>query len=136
MKRGINIKMSNTPFRVSFAVLYSRIGTRLTSKPPPPPPPPPRENGRGRHGCYPSSGVCKMKYPRVIGQNFVKRNFYFFNSILVHKKKMISTLRVLLLLVKLSDEIYGDPKKRKGYIQYRGIRCPIKRFSYVSDVNE
>ena len=42
MKRGyrINFKMANTLFRVSFAVICSRIGTQLTSKPPPPPPPP------------------------------------------------------------------------------------------------
>ena len=33
-------EMSNTPFRVSFVVLCSRIGTWLTSKRPPPPPPP------------------------------------------------------------------------------------------------
>ena len=30
MKRGVNFKMSNTLFRVSFAVLCSRIGTQLT----------------------------------------------------------------------------------------------------------
>ena len=30
MKRGINFKMSNTLFRVSFAVLCSRIGTQLS----------------------------------------------------------------------------------------------------------
>ena len=35
VKRGINFKMSNTLFRVSFAVLCSRIGTQLTSKQPP-----------------------------------------------------------------------------------------------------
>ena len=34
MKRGTNFKMSNTLFRVSFAVLCSRIGTQLTSKHP------------------------------------------------------------------------------------------------------
>ena len=28
VKRGINFQMSNTLFRVSFAVLYSRIGTQ------------------------------------------------------------------------------------------------------------
>ena len=32
MKRGIKFKMSNTPFRVRFAVLYSSIGKQLTSK--------------------------------------------------------------------------------------------------------
>ena len=36
MKRGINFKMSNTLFRVSLAVLCSRISTQLTSKRPPP----------------------------------------------------------------------------------------------------
>ena len=30
VKRGINLKMSNAPFRVSFVVLCSRIGTRST----------------------------------------------------------------------------------------------------------
>ena len=35
VKKGINFKMSNTLFRVSFAVLCSCIGTRLTSKRPP-----------------------------------------------------------------------------------------------------
>ena len=34
VKRGINFKMSNTLFRVSFAVLCSRIGTQLTIKRP------------------------------------------------------------------------------------------------------
>ena len=36
-ENGINFEMSNTLFRVSFAVLCSRIGTQLTSKRPPPP---------------------------------------------------------------------------------------------------
>ena len=35
VKRGINLKMLNAPFRVSFVVLCSRIGTRSTSKHPP-----------------------------------------------------------------------------------------------------
>ena len=35
MKRGINFKMSNTVFRVSFAVLRLRIGTQFASKHPP-----------------------------------------------------------------------------------------------------
>ena len=34
-ERGINFKMFDTLFRVSFAVLCSRIGTQLTSKLPP-----------------------------------------------------------------------------------------------------
>ena len=34
-EKGINFKMSDTLFRVSFAVLFSRIGTQLTSKRPP-----------------------------------------------------------------------------------------------------
>ena len=32
MKRGINFKMSDTLFRVSFAVLCSSIGTQLTRR--------------------------------------------------------------------------------------------------------
>ena len=36
MKKGINFKMANTLFRVSFAVLCSRMATvQLTSKRPP-----------------------------------------------------------------------------------------------------
>ena len=36
MKSCSNFKLSNTLFSVSFAVLCSRIGTKLTSKHPPP----------------------------------------------------------------------------------------------------
>ena len=35
VKRGVNFKISDTLFRVSFAVLCSCIGTQLTSKCPP-----------------------------------------------------------------------------------------------------
>ena len=48
VKRGINFKMSDTLFMVSFAVLCSSIGTQLTRKRPPP-----------RGGGEMSTNVCR-----------------------------------------------------------------------------
>ena len=67
MKRGINFKMLNTLLRINFAVLCSRIGTQLTSKPPPPPPPPPHPHTHtlgfsGIVGGYRLRRMCFIKY--------------------------------------------------------------------------
>ena len=49
MKRGVNFKMSNTVFSVSFAVICLRIGTQMASKRPLPPPPVQNETARELH---------------------------------------------------------------------------------------
>ena len=50
MKRGINFKMSNTVFSISFAVICLRIGTQMVSKRPPPPPTRFKTTARELHG--------------------------------------------------------------------------------------